>query len=86
MVITDSGGLQKEAYFLKTPCTTLRDQTEWIETLQNDWNVLSTIDVDTILKIVNRELTCLQYPQSLLFGDGQAAEHICQAIVKWRKA
>ena len=86
MVITDSGGLQKEAFFLKTPCTTLRDQTEWIETLQNDWNVLSTIDVDTILKIANRDLTCLQYPQPLLFGDGQAAEHICQAIVKWRKA
>lgn len=63
MVIADSGGLQKEAYFLKTPCTTLRDQTEWTETLQNKWNVLSAIDVDTILKTVTRELDFLQHPQ-----------------------
>ena len=80
MVVTDSGGLQKEAYFLKTPCTTLRDQTEWLETLQNDWNVLSSINIDEILIKVTRELKCLQYSQSLLFGDGHAAEKICKAI------
>lgn len=86
MVITDSGGLQKEAYFLKTPCTTLRDQTEWIETLENDWNALSPIDGDTILRTVSRELSCLQHLQPQLFGDGHAAEHICEAIInggKW---
>lgn len=81
MVVTDSGGLQKEAYFLKTPCTTLRDQTEWVETLENGWNVLSPIDVTTILKTVTRELDCLQYPQPQVFGDGHAAKYICQAIV-----
>lgn len=85
MVVTDSGGLQKEAYFLKTPCTTLRDQTEWVETLENDWNVLSPIDTKKILEKVNRELHCLQYPQPLLFGDGNAAEKICNAIINGGK-
>ncbi|WP_286181294.1 UDP-N-acetylglucosamine 2-epimerase (non-hydrolyzing) [Bacillus sp. ISL-37] len=85
MVVTDSGGLQKEAYFLKTPCTTLRDQTEWVETLENGWNVLSSINIDTILKTVTRRLDCLQYPQPMLFGEGNAAEHICNAILKGGK-
>ena len=85
MVVTDSGGLQKEAYFLKTPCTTLREQTEWLETLENEWNVLSSIDVDEIVKKVTRELTCFQYSQPQLFGDGHAAEHICNAIVSGGK-
>ena len=81
MVLTDSGGLQKEAYFLKTPCTTLREQTEWVETLQNDWNVLSPIDVNQIIEISKSELNCLKYSQPLLFGDGNAAGKICNAIL-----
>lgn len=82
MVITDSGGLQKEAYFLKTPCTTLRDQTEWVETLENSWNVLSHIDVKEIKSKVQRKLTCLQYPQPKAFGGGKAATQICEVIIK----
>jgi len=86
MVITDSGGLQKEAFFINIPCTTLRDQTEWLETLENEWNVLSLIDADEIVRNVTRKLTCSQHPQPQLFGDGHAAEHICKAIVSGGKS
>ncbi|MGJ7910825.1 non-hydrolyzing UDP-N-acetylglucosamine 2-epimerase [Neobacillus sp. LXY-1] len=85
MVVTDSGGLQKESYFLKTPCTTLRDQTEWVETLENGWNMLSPIEVSTILEAVSRKLDCFKYPQPQLFGEGNAAEQITQAILNGGK-
>lgn len=81
MVVTDSGGLQKEAYFLKTPCTTLRDQTEWVETLTDDWNMLSHIDIEEIKTKVQRKLTCFQRPQPNSFGDGKSAIKICEAII-----
>ncbi|HZJ98948.1 MAG TPA: UDP-N-acetylglucosamine 2-epimerase, partial [Tissierellaceae bacterium] len=64
-----------------TPCTTLREQTEWVETLENDWNVLSSIDVEEVKTKVQRELICLQHPQPNFFGDGKAAKKICEAII-----
>ncbi len=80
MVVTDSGGLQKEAYFLKTPCTTIRDQTEWVETLDNGWNVLSAANVEEIIAKSTRDLTCLNTPQPMHFGDGNATYKICDAV------
>ena len=82
MVITDSGGLQKEAYFCKKPCTTLRDQTEWIETLVGNWNVLSQIDEDEIINKAQRPFdnSSLQINE---FGDGKAAEKICSIIERF---
>jgi UDP-N-acetylglucosamine 2-epimerase len=49
-VVTDSGGMQKEAYFYKTPCITLRDETEWIETVENGWNILAGANTNKIIK------------------------------------
>lgn len=84
MVITDSGGLQKEAYFLKTPCTTLRDQTEWVETLDNGWNTLSSVDHNKILYNVNRDVsTCVKKDGDELFGDGNAAWKIYESIINY---
>lgn len=76
-VLTDSGGLQKEAYFMKKPCLTLRDQSEWVETLENNWNFIVAANVDDILeKIKVNEFGA----QSASFGDGKAAEKIIQAV------
>jgi len=81
MVITDSGGLQKEAYFLKTPCTTLRDQTEWVETLENGWNILVPIVQEEIIKCAARPQEFLESEQPLAFGDGCASKHIFAALL-----
>ncbi|MFH1160626.1 MAG: UDP-N-acetylglucosamine 2-epimerase (non-hydrolyzing) [bacterium] len=73
-VLTDSGGLQKEAYFLGIPCITLRTETEWLETLLDGWNKVAGTDPDVIVKAVNSPP--LSAPRSEAFGDGHAADLI----------
>jgi UDP-N-acetylglucosamine 2-epimerase (non-hydrolysing) len=51
-VLTDSGGIQKEAYILKVPCITLRENTEWVETIADGWNVLAGTDKEKIIESV----------------------------------
>ncbi|WP_374055121.1 non-hydrolyzing UDP-N-acetylglucosamine 2-epimerase [Rossellomorea sp. FM04394] len=78
-IITDSGGVQKEAYFMRIPCVTVRDQTEWIETLKYDANILTGTDKQSILEAVAKETT----PEYLnVFGDGHAAEKILDIIIQ----
>lgn len=72
-IITDSGGIQKEAYFMQVPCITLRNETEWIETLEESANILVGTDIQNILKAVNANQTP-SYKQ--LFGNGQASKKI----------
>jgi UDP-GlcNAc3NAcA epimerase len=77
-VLTDSGGLIKEAYFHSTPCITLDTQTEWIETIQEGWNQISGPNKQNILQIVKTLTTPNHNKQSL--GNGTAAVQIIQAI------
>lgn len=77
MVLTDSGGLQKEAYFMGKMCVTLRDETEWIETLENGWNVIVGADREKIVQATQGRKVGRQ---TEAFGDGRAAEKIVEII------
>lgn len=74
MLLTDSGGLQKEAYFLGVPCVTLRPETEWVETVDAGWNVLVGSDPARITAAVRAPTPPTERPA--VFGDGHAAEAI----------
>ena len=63
VVMTDSGGVQKEAFWLSVPCVTLRDDTEWTETVQSGWNVLSGIETEDIIRAVQ---TFLEAPKPVI--------------------
>jgi UDP-N-acetylglucosamine 2-epimerase (non-hydrolysing) len=78
-VITDSGGIQKEAYLLKIPCITIRDNTEWIETLLGGWNILTGVDSRKIIKAIRAEKAPLKYKASA-FGGGDTS-HIITNIL-----
>ena len=73
-VLTDSGGVQKEAYLLGTPCVTLRDTTEWVETVESGWNVLVDLDRDAALAALERPPPEGERPD--LYGGGRAGERI----------
>lgn len=78
LIATDSGGVQREAYFLGIPCLTLRDETEWVETVDVGWNKLVGIQPEQVLQ----EWTTFSPPEEhpAIFGDGHAAKKIATII------
>lgn len=91
MILTDSGGVQREAYFLGVPCLTMRDETEWMETLHGGWNELVGTQSSTILSAACRLLKTTdgqpREPRKLsFFGDGQAGARSVRQIVKLMRA
>jgi UDP-GlcNAc3NAcA epimerase len=81
LLITDSGGLQKEAYLLNTPCLTVRDNTEWVETIEKGANVLAQAAADDIAtkaaKMWNLELN----NDPSVYGNGKASEKIARILI-----
>jgi UDP-N-acetylglucosamine 2-epimerase len=84
-VLTDSGGLQKEAFLASVPCVTMREETEWVETVETGWNRLVGLDPD----LAERALAELPSageqtsPAAELYGGGRAGERVTEAIANW---
>jgi UDP-N-acetylglucosamine 2-epimerase len=76
-VLTDSGGLQKEAYWKGKPCITLREETEWVETLESGWNQLTGANKEKMVKAIRTKPSA---PWKPIYGDGNASEAIAKII------
>jgi len=84
MILTDSGGMQKEAYFFAVPCVTMRTETEWVETVEAGWNIVVGADREKIVNAVG--CLTMDNPRPKLYGDGRAAEKIVYVLLKkWAK-
>lgn len=77
-VATDSGGVQKEAFFLDTPCVTMREETEWVETVSSGWNRLVGADADAITDAITSSSLPDEKPQP--YGDGNTARRIAALL------
>lgn len=79
-VLTDSGGVQKETFFLGTPCLTLREETEWVETVKNGWNTVVGLQLEKIKRKL-RENAARPKPVRIGFGEGKASREIAKVLL-----
>ncbi|MCP9487657.1 MAG: UDP-N-acetylglucosamine 2-epimerase (non-hydrolyzing) [Gaiellaceae bacterium MAG52_C11] len=84
-VLTDSGGVQKEAYLAAVPCVTLRDATEWVETVESGWNRLVSLDPAAAVEALSElaELRDRARPDPGVYGDGMAGARVAAEIERW---
>jgi len=80
VILTDSGGVQKEALFAGVPCVTLRDETEWVETVDLGWNRLAGTDLDRIVEAFKQVISKDLGPQPKLYGNGKASQKIVEYL------
>jgi UDP-GlcNAc3NAcA epimerase len=87
LIVTDSGGVQKEAFFHKIPCVTMRTETEWVELIKAGWNLIAGLEPEKIIESVkimlDKDLQALPYPD--LYGWGKAGENIVNELIKWSR-
>lgn len=81
LVITDSGGLQKEAFFFQKYCITTREQTEWVELIENGYNFIAGTDTNKIVALAKDRLNKPFPPVKNLYGNGKACENICKTLL-----
>jgi len=84
LIATDSGGVQKEAFFYRVPCLTLREETEWIELINLGWNrVIPPLSADMVSDAIKLSLGHFGGVEGYPYGDGQSAIKITQCLIKW---
>ncbi|MEP6645468.1 MAG: UDP-N-acetylglucosamine 2-epimerase (non-hydrolyzing) [Saprospiraceae bacterium] len=83
LIITDSGGVQKESYFHRVPCVTLRSETEWVELVQHRWNVVLPPSKDVDMVSLIHEQASVRGDDVQLYGSGKASEKIVELLVRF---
>jgi UDP-N-acetylglucosamine 2-epimerase len=82
LILTDSGGMQKEAYFFGVPCITLRPETEWLETVEVGWNIATGADTSAIVDGCQKAINSPPTNRPNLYGDGRASSEVVRYLIE----